>query len=102
MSRSYKKTPVIKFAPSKGKIGKGFANRRVRKYKGDLSDGACYKRLYEPWNIHDCVMRYTLDDAMNYRTKALAYNEMRGWDDSPEEANINLCIWKWKKSFRCK
>ena len=99
MSRSYKKNPVLKYAPKSGKIGRGFANRRVRYYKGELSNGACYKRLYEPWNIHDCVQRQTLEDALEYRTYALAYNEMRGWDDAPEEANINLYIQKWKKWY---
>jgi len=64
MSRSYKHTPIHKMAPEHGKIGKHFANRRVRRYKGDLSSGKSYRKLYDPWEIHDWITYETLNDAL--------------------------------------
>ena len=59
MSRSFRKKPIRQYAPSSGYWGKKFANRRVRRYKAELSSGSAYKRLYEQWDIHDCWSRCT-------------------------------------------
>lgn len=100
MSRSYKKTPVIKYAPS-GKIGKKFANRRVRRFKGDIPDGYVFlKKIYDPWNVHDVVQRYTLSDALQWRTKCISYYNIGNWNSlSEEEQDINKCIQNWKKWY---
>lgn len=50
MSKSYKKVPIIKYG-GYGKLGKHFANKRVR--KNDIGDFSNYKKLYERWNIFD-------------------------------------------------
>ena len=50
MSRSYKKTPLW---CDSNPWAKNKANRRVRRYKGELSDGSKYKRLYPQWDICD-------------------------------------------------
>lgn len=52
MSRSYKKYPVYKDGKS-GKIGKRYANKKVRRYKDYIANGGAYKKIYESRNIHD-------------------------------------------------
>ena len=55
MSRSYKKTPVIKDSGCKGtryKSGKQIANRAVRNQE-DVLNGGSYKKVYCSWNISD-------------------------------------------------
>lgn len=58
MSRSYKKTPVVKDYHS-GKKGKRQANRKVRRCKHIISSGNSYRKVYETWDIHDSVSRYS-------------------------------------------
>lgn len=50
MSRSYKKTPIIK-DNTYSKFGKKYANKRVR--KSDLGNNGNYKKLYEQYDISD-------------------------------------------------
>lgn len=50
MSRSYKKIPCIK---NPHKDEKKYANRIVRQYKGDLSNGKLYRKLYPQYDIYD-------------------------------------------------
>lgn len=61
MSRSYKKNPIVKDGRS-GKVGKRFANKKVRRYKGEIANGKAYKRLYESWDIHDYAFRETYQE----------------------------------------
>ena len=63
MSRSYKKTPIVKDNIG-GKTGKRFANKKVRKFKGELLKGGEYKKISESWNINDFISYYTLEDAI--------------------------------------
>lgn len=49
MSRSYRKFPSVKGNYSK--CGKKFANRKVRRYKGDVGNFGNYKKLYEQYDI---------------------------------------------------
>ena len=71
MSRSYKKNPILKYAPF-GNVGQKFANRRVRRYKGELpTKGYSFlKKIYDPWNVHDHVemrtLKYELDRRESY------------------------------------
>lgn len=60
MSRSYKKHPIIK-ASSRGsnKLRKRIANKAVRRYQGELNNGAQHKKIY---NISDYSFSYTWDD----------------------------------------
>ncbi len=69
MSRSRKKTPIIKYAPSSRKrslrVVKRAANKRVRSAE-DIPDGSYYKKLYCSWDIHDCIF-YEPDMPESYR-----------------------------------
>lgn len=58
MSRSFKKTPVVKDGRS-GKAGKKFANRKVRRYKHDLPNGKAYQKVFNSYDIHDYVNYYS-------------------------------------------
>ena len=63
MSRSYKKTPVVKDNFG-GKTGKRLANKKVRKLKNELFKGGEYKKVYESWDINDYISYYTLEEAI--------------------------------------
>ena len=53
MSRSRRKSPCFHIGCPKLKKD---ANRLVRRYKGELSNGNFYKKLYESYNIIDWIM----------------------------------------------
>ena len=83
MSRSYKKHPWC----TDGKNGqvkpKRLANKAVRKYKYEISNGNYYKRLFCSWNIHDYAFRLTWAEAKeeyesdsSYRKKYLTLEEL--------------------------
>jgi len=63
MSRSYKKTPIVKDNFG-GKTGKRYANKKVRKTKDCLFKGGEYKKIFESWNINDYISYYTLEEAI--------------------------------------
>lgn len=72
MSRSYKKTPIIKDNGSGKKFAKKIANKRIRtKLKQDIEigDGNEFKKHSESWDIADYVSRYTEHEAIeDYNT----------------------------------
>ena len=84
MSRSYKKFPSAKSERS-CKKAKMYANRKVRRSKQDLTNGNCYRRLSERWNIYEYKSHQTEQEAIDKWEK-----------DQKEIANgINL----WKKRY---
>ena len=55
MSRSYKKYPCSKDGgPARVKFAKREANKKVRR-TDDIPSGKSYRRVFEPWDIHDCI-----------------------------------------------
>ena len=105
MSRSYKRTPVLKYAPTSN-IGQKYANRRVRRYKKGIPNGMAYKKLYSSYNVHDHVMRETLKETLEYRERCIHEYEygISRWGYvatylNAEEKDINLCIRNWKKMY---
>lgn len=64
MSRSYKKTPIIKVAPFHAKWNKRQASKAVRRYRGKIPNGYAFlKKIYDPWDIHDYIIKETLSQA---------------------------------------
>lgn len=60
MARSYKKTPALTDTGRPfHRYAKREANAAVRRFKGDLSSGGSYKKLYESWDICDWKYIYT-------------------------------------------
>ena len=64
MSRSYKKNPFYTDRPRGAKYWKRQANRRVRHYRGTLANRR-YRRLYNSWEIHDWVSRWSKAEAIH-------------------------------------
>ncbi len=63
MSRSFKKTPIVK-AAGYGAYGKKLANRKVRHAGIDVAaNRKAYRKMYETWNINDCITWCTREDA---------------------------------------
>lgn len=55
MSRSYKKVPCVK---DNQKAERKFANRKVRKFRGEIANGSSYKKLYDQYDICDWMITY--------------------------------------------
>ena len=66
MSRSYKHNNLGIVKDPAGKNMKRFANKAVRRYKGELpAHGKSYKKLFESWNISDYYWVWTKEDAIH-------------------------------------
>ncbi len=64
MSRSYKKYPSCKCERS-CKKGQRVANKKIRHFKSDISNGREYKKLYCSWDICDYkFIAFTKEDQM--------------------------------------
>ena len=84
MSRSYKKFPLAKQGKS-NKVGKKFANRRVRRQikRGiDIPSGRSYKKVYESWDI--CDYRWT-------KSKA---DTIQDWEEDQKQIANGVNTWK--------
>ena len=75
MARSRKKTPIVKFAPTSNHSknvswSKRQANKKCRKLdvSVDIQDGKYYKKIYDSYNIHDCI-RYVAEKDKVYFSK---------------------------------
>ena len=55
MSRSYKKVPCVK---DNQKAERKFANRKVRKFIGEIANGSAYKKLCDQYDICDWIVTY--------------------------------------------
>ena len=64
MSRSYKKNPIYTDRPHGAKYWKRLANKKVRKENIHFLKGKKYKRIYNSWEIHDYISRWTKEEAL--------------------------------------
>lgn len=62
MGKSFKQTPVFKYA-GYGRAGKKRANKRGGQTNEPLGRGKRYRKLYQTWYIHDVVTRWTRSEA---------------------------------------
>lgn len=100
MSRSYKKNPISKCDPKNGTPGKKFANRKVRRCKDAIPNGKAYRKIYNSWEIHDYVCRYTYEEynchyeaqIKMYQAGGLCYNP-----DKYEHSHYN-----WYRDYKRK
>lgn len=98
MSRSHKKHPFnTDYSRTVTKWHKRMANKAVRRYKYYLPKGKLYRRIYNPWNIHDFV---------EYETEMMAREWFRhnqeyinrfnlSYKDLDEDAYINKMYKKY-------
>lgn len=63
MSRSYKKHPWYTDGKNGQVKSKRFANKAVRNYKGKISNGSFYKRIFCSYEIHDYISRWSWNEA---------------------------------------
>lgn len=66
MSRSYKKNPIHTDRPNGAKYWKNLANKKVRKSNEEFPKGKKYRRLFNPWEIHDYISYWGKLQALNY------------------------------------
>jgi len=102
MSRSYRKSPVIKDNGKGKKKQKAIANRVVRrKLKNPdyvVPNGGSYTKEYESWRIADYTSRCTEEEA-----KEMWHRSMRKypWFKEHYPTLESYMIW-WKKTYRSK
>ena len=65
VSRSYKKTPIVKDNVGGRKYAKLQANKRVRRKKY-VSNGKQYRKVYNTWDINDYVSYCTLKEFLDF------------------------------------
>ena len=95
MSRSYKKNPICSDRPNGAKYWKRLANKKVRKQNIHFSKGKKYKKVFNSWEIHDYISRWSKYQALKdlYRYKYLKE------DYESEEEFLNKF---WKKYYKRK
>jgi len=99
MSRSYKKTPVVKQST---KRMKSIANRKVRRSNLIIANGSAYRKVFCSYDISDYSLRET-------------YEEYRSWAESCEKTNLNcrgfqfdkdyidgMSYWNWYRTYKGK
>lgn len=64
MSRSYKRTPVVKDNRRGSKAAKRVANKKVRKAPY-VANGKAFKKVSCTWDIHDYVSYCSLEEFLN-------------------------------------
>jgi hypothetical protein len=101
MSRSYKKTPIVKDGHS-GKFGKKVANRKVRHFKGDIANGKAYRKIYESWDIHDMINRYPLSQLRQEQEAEEKAIKNNGVPDYRKDKRFCMTEHCWAKHYRRK
>lgn len=103
MSRSYRKTPILKDGGRSSKYNKQLANRHIRRkanrdvYSDHIGSNSFYKKMYESWEINDYISRYTLDEAIK------DYDRLKKYEWFYEQyPTLEEWIIHYKKEFVCK
>ena len=100
MSRSYKKNPVYTDRPNGAKYWKRCANKKVRRYKDNLDDGKMYRRIYNSWDIHDYINRWTKEEAIDYWYKVQTEAGYRWYDITKDYPTLENFLDKcWAPDF---
>lgn len=85
MSRSYKKTPIVKDNKRGRKHSKRQANKKVR-HSHEVPNGKQYRKFYNPWDIYDWI----------YFT---SFEDYKQWCEEETEEEMYVA---WKKRYKCK
>ncbi|WP_368263039.1 hypothetical protein [Clostridium disporicum] len=89
MSKSYKKEPVV---TGRIKGMKKFANRRIRNFKGEISNGSNYKKVFPSYDICDFAFR---ESYLEYETRRNKYQSM----NIPHK---DMTYYDWFKTYKRK
>ena len=87
MSRSRRKSPCFHIGCPKEKRT---ANRLVRRYKGELSNGNFYKKLYESYSIIDWIMFDERQVRKNKEFRRVAKIIRKVWQGKEPPHNYNF------------
>ena len=97
MSRSYRKNLVDKYCY---RGAKAFANRKVRRWKGPISNGNAYRKIYPQWDIRDYWYRWDKRDLREYANDDWWWN-YKYQKDAPGYSNDEelwrVCWRLWRK-----
>jgi len=102
MSRSYRKTPIVKDNGKSKKEAKAHANRTVRRRLKDpdyeIADGKAYRKEVESWGIADCISYWTEEQARaEYPAKCAQYKWFK-----EEWPTLESFLIFWKKCMKNK
>lgn len=104
MSKSYKKTPIVKDHGT-GNSGKRFANKSVRRYADIIPNGKGYKKIFCSYDIHDYVSRYTYEEhKQKFESDLKAFLNGGSKYDPREDSTFNHRYDdnRWERFFRRK
>lgn len=65
MSRSYKKNEICTDRSNGAKFWKRISNKKVRKSRDSFQKSSKYKRIYNSYEIHDYISRWSKKQALN-------------------------------------
>lgn len=108
MSRSYKKTPIVKSGGQKyRKFVQRAANKKVRKYKNELQNGKWYRKLYPQWEIYDHVFMSTFQEHLdkherNFQNDILKFGTIENMSEWRILEHLDKDHMDWKKYFYIK
>lgn len=94
MSRSYKKSPVVK-TNTKGM--KKIANRSFRRSYKEVANGKAYKKFFPSYDICDYSARYSFQEYLQWIKKINNWRKLRGF--SVEEKTEEELFKEWKKQY---
>lgn len=102
MGKSYRKTPIVKDNQKASKYLKNVANRKVRRSKKGISNGKGYRKIFNPWDIHDDIFRYS--EASFWRNYHNNFKEFlnvkeRSQEEISEYKKKEYTYTDWKKDF---
>lgn len=101
MSRSYKKTPICKDRKTSSKANKRIANSKVR-HTDNIPNGKAYRKVFNTWDIHDYVSRYSYEEYMVDFYRDLKEYRNGISDESPFDDKRRFNINDWFKCYRRK
>jgi len=102
MSRSYKRNPVYTDRTHGAKYWKRVSNKKVRKSNNVFLKGNKYKKIYNSWNIHDYISRWSKEQALDYYYNSIIFRNGKWiyiYDKYKSEKEFLDKYWK-KYQFR--
>ena len=104
MSRSIKKTPILKDGGRSSKWGKRQANKAIRRYEDEIPNGGAYKKLFESMEINDYICYWTEEDAKAQYYMWKRHYHYKGWDDSfnKDFGTLEEYLLRWRKHMKNK
>lgn len=105
MSRSYRKTPIVKDNGKSKKTIKSLANRKVRRKLNnpefEMANGKAYRKEFESWDIADSIIYWTEEQAKQEYEKKILEVGNNSWFKK-EWPTLESFLIFWKKCMKNK